>query len=596
MKVTDYVASFLAGQGVTHVFGLTGGAVVHFFDSIERQPGIEAVFMHHEQAAAFAAQAYARIARNLGVCFVTTGPGGTNAITGLAAAWLDSIPCIFISGQARLAHTTRGRKIRQLGTQQLDIVTLVRPLTKYAVMIEDLSQVRFELEKAAHIARSGRPGPVWVDVPLDFQWPSIEPAKLEGFVPESGDASQVTATESEIDRCFDLLRKAQRPLMLVGHGVQLARAEKELQMFVERTGIPVVCSWNASDMVPATCERNLGRPGMFGQRGANLAVQNCDLLLAVGSHLCVPITGTMFPAFAREANVVLVDIDPIELAEPNVHVELPIRADAGAFLRQVLSRDLERVGSREWRKACAAYRGTYNAAPNRESSDSPIDAYVFLDDLSDALREGDTVVVDGGGTINQISFQTFRGKAGQRLMISAGLCSMGSGLPESVGACFAAGRGRTICLCGDGSLQLNIQELQTILQHRLPVKIFILNNDGYLSIRQTQQQFLSSRFEGSAPAGGLTLPDATRIAAAYGIHASRVTSYPELDATLGQVLASDGPELCEIVVSPMQDVAPRQGFRQKPDGTFAARPLEDMAPMLDQDELARVMFVRPWQD
>ncbi len=598
MKLSDYIAGFLAQHGVEHVFGLTGGAVVHLFDSVDRHPEMEPVFTHHEQAAAYAAEAYSRIRNKLGAAFVTTGPGGTNAITGVCAAWLDSIPCIYISGQTRLAHTTRNKPIRQVGSQQLDIVSLVKPITKYAVMIEDPGRIRYELEKAAHIAQTGRPGPVWIDIPLDFQWASIDPDSLPAFQPGLPDAPP-RALPEQIRRCADLIEKAKRPLLLAGMGVRLAHAESEFIQFLEATRIPFLSTWNASDIYPNDSELYIGRPGVFGQRGANLAIQNCDLLLSIGSHLSIPITGTIFKAFAREAKVVMIDVDKAELDCANVHVELAIHSDAKTFLQDIVSLApaLQSNDIAEWRQASAGYRSRYNSIPAQWYEQAQfVNPYVLVDLLSDQLTAEDIVVVDGGGTINQIAFQAFRVKRGQRLIISSGLCAMGSGLPESVGACFAGGKRRTICLCGDGSLQLNIQELQTIVHHKLPVKIFVTNNDGYLSIRHTQAGFLGGNFSGSSKEGGMSLPDVRRVAEAYGVPAIRISCHNELKQGLTAFLGQPGPALCEIMVSRDSQVDPRQGFVERPDGTFAARPLEDMAPFLDRDEFMKNMFIGPWTE
>ncbi len=600
IKTTDYIAQFLAQQGVKHVFGLTGGAVVHFFDSVSKTPGMNVVFNHHEQAAAFAAQAYARVAEGLGACFVTTGPGGTNAITGLCAAWLDSIPCIYISGQARLAHTTQNKPIRQLGTQQLDIIALVAPVTKYAVMITDVKRIRYELEKAVYLAQTGRPGPVWIDVPLDFQWAMIDPDHLPGFDPK--EFKKVVADqqvlEKQIGECVRYLNEAKRPLVLAGHGVRLGHAGEEFRRFIEVFAIPFVTSWNASDLLATDHPLYAGRPGLFGQRGANLAVQNCDLLLALGSHLCIPLTGTMFEAFAREAKIIMVDTDPDELKTRTVRVDLAVECDVKSFLKEITRHTGDQnpptPDHDSWRQQCQRYQTTYNAIPAEWFQQKEyVNPYVFVDALSDALGSEDVIVVDGGGTINQITFQSFKVKEGQRLIISAGLCSMGSGLPESVGACFASGGKRTICLCGDGSMQLNIQELQTIMHHRLPVKIFIFNNEGYLSIRQTQQGFLEGRYIGSSAEGGLSLPDFKKVAQAYGIEALQVTQHGELKEKIQRVLRHSGPVVCEVLVEKNQEVAPRQGFEKLPTGVYRPRPLEDMDPLLDRWEFAENMIVKP---
>ena len=530
MKLTDYVIQFLAEQGIEHVFGVTGGAVVHLFDSADRHPGMRPIFTHHEQSAAMAAEAYARMRNGLGAAFVTTGPGGTNAITGVCAAWLDSIPCVYISGQARLAHTTRGRPLRQLGTQQLDIVPLVAPITKYAAMVDDARLIKYHLQRAAWSARSGRPGPVWIDLPLDLQWASIDPETLPGFDPTAAD-DRPAAAASDVRQCLELLGAARRPIVLAGYGIRLARAEDEFRRLIEALRVPFLSSWNASDLLPTDDELYVGRPGIFGQRGANLAIQNCDLLLSIGSHLCVPITGTMFDAFAREAKTIIVDVDRGELEHRPVRVDLPVQSDAKVFLRELLE---QATGARlpdigPWRKMCFRYKSRYNTVPLEWRDQTEyVNPYVFLDVLSEELDGTDVIVVDGGGTINQITFQALRVKGEQRVIISGGLCAMGSGLPESIGACVGAGGRRTICLSGDGGMQFNIQELQTIVHHALSVKIFVLNNGGYLSIRHTQAGFLESRYVGSSPSGGLSLPDLGKVARAYGVRAERIERHGEL--------------------------------------------------------------------
>ncbi|MFO1450642.1 MAG: thiamine pyrophosphate-binding protein [Opitutaceae bacterium] len=588
MKLTDYIVQFLADRGVSHVFGLTGGAVVHLFESASRSGRLKPIFHHHEQAAAFAAQACARVNGKLGACFVTTGPGVTNALTGLAAAWLDSVPCIYISGQTRLAHTTRGKKIRQLGTQQLDVIPLVQSMTKYAVMVEDAACIRLELEKAVHFATTGRPGPVWIDLPLDLQWSEIDPASQPGYTPPV-EAASVTPTAEQLDQCGDLLVQSRRPLILVGAGVLRAGARSQFMDFIERFELPFVTTWGAVDLAPSRHPLNLGRPGVSGQRGANLAVQNCDLLVVIGSHLNIPVTGTMFGSFAPRAKIVMVDIDSDELEERTIPVHLPIRADARRFLEAMAARvpGAPPFRSPRWQEICERYRELNQPPVN--SGSGAISPYDYVKSLSNLSAEGDLVVVDGGGTNVYVSFQAFALKAGQKMILSTSLCSMGSGLPESIGACFGSGGRRTLCLNGDGSFQLNIQELQTIKHHRLPIKIFISANGGYLSIRQTQKEFLDAHYVGSHEDGGMSLPDYTRVAAAYGLPVLEIRERSQLEQGLREALAIDGPVVCVVHTSPVQEISPRQGFDRRPNGTFAPRPLEDMAPFLDRDTFAELM-------
>jgi len=594
IKVTDAIAEFLYGKGIRHVFAVSGGADLHMLDSFDRHPGITPVFNHHEQAAAFAAQAYARVAEVPGTCVVTTGPGGTNALTGLLGAWLDSIPCIFISGQARLEHLSRNRGIRQRGVQEYDIVSLVAHMTKRATILEDAQDIHRVLADSYKTAVSGRPGPVWIDLPLNLQWAMVDPAPKTQ--PASADSAreQIDACCDDARRVCDLLMNSRRPLILAGYGIRLGNAVNEFKALQSRLGIPCIATWNASDIVPTDRLDFVGRPGVFGQRGANLAMQNCDLLLAVGSHLAIPVTGTQFNTFAREAKVVVVDVDPAEVKATSIKVDVPIIRDAKAFLAAML--EVNKLGGalaiEEWREKCADYKRKYNGITERRPENA-VDPFVFVDRLSNWLNDGEVIVVDGGGTCNQIGFQTLRTKEGQRLVISGALCAMGSGLPESVGAAYASPGKNVICFCGDGSFQFNVQELQTIVHNNLPVKIFVFCNQGYLSIRQTQDGFFGGRYVGSAASGGMSIPDIARVTTAYGINTFAIDTHDDLESVIPRVLEWNGPAVCTLRIPPDSPVEPRIGFAKNPDGTMAAKPLEDMAPFLDRDEFHHAMIVKP---
>lgn len=597
MKLTDYVVDFLAKQGIKYIFGLTGGAVVHLFDSVDHNPKTNPIFNHHEQASALAAEAYSKITNNLGACFVTTGPGGTNAVTGVAAAWLDSIPCIYISGQTRYEHTTNDKPIRQLGSQQLDIIPLVGSITKYAVMVDNPKKIKYYLQKAAYIAKTGRPGPVWIDIPLNFQWIQIEPDELEGFDPSELKEKQLS--EEEIDelvkRSIDMLSVAKRPVILAGYGIRLAHAEAVFKKVIETLNIPFVSTWTASDLLPTNNRSYLGRSGIAGQRGANLAVQNCDLLLSIGSHLSIPLTGTDYKSYARAAKKIVVDIDEVELGFETVKIDLPIWCDARKYLQKLLehTETIKRNDISEWQKKCSKYK-SYNKIPEAwQKQKKYVNPYIFVDVLSDELDSDDVIVIDGGGTVVYISFQAFKVKQGQRLIESSGVGAMGTGLPESIGACFANHKKRTICLCGDGSMQLNIQELETIKHHKLPIKVFIFNNEGYLAIRHTQDGFLDKNYIGSDLKGGMSLPDFQKVSKAYGIKAIRINNHKELFPKIKKALKGPGPVVCEIMISREQQLEPRTGFRKNPDETFSPRPLEDMYPYLDRKEFFENMIVEP---
>lgn len=599
MKLTDYVVKFLQENGVTHVFGLTGGAAVHLFDSADRLSGMRPVFNHHEQAGAMAAEAFAKVRNGLGACFVTTGPGVTNALTGLCIAWQDSVPCVFVSGQTRLEHTAHGKPVRQVGTQHIEVIPLVQSMTKYAVMVPDAESIRYHMEKAVHLARAGRPGPVWIDLPLNLQWMDIEPAQLRGFDPaELPPMPEDPALEEKLSRCLLMLKEAKRPLVLAGYGVRLSQAEDAFRRFLDVYQVPFLTTWGAADLCDTDDPRYVGRPGIAGQRGANLAIQNCDLLLAVGSHLSIPVTGTLFQAFAREAKRIMVDIDQAELDFETVRVDLAVCSDAGRFLEAMVKRadaSYRPADTSAWREKCGRYAG-YNRVPDEWRAQKEfVNQYVFVDELSKRLAPKDVVVVDGGGTNVYISFQALRLKRGQRVIMPTATAPMGSGLPEAIGACFAAGEGRTVCLCGDGSFQLNVQELQTIFHHKLPIKVFVFNNDGYVSIRGTQAEFLDGNFAGSTSKGGMSLPDVCAVAAAYKLPAYRIEDHASLAKALQTILDAPGPAVCEVMVPPDQKVVPTQGFYKLSDGTFRPRPLEDMAPLLDRKEFAENMLVREWK-
>lgn len=594
IKLTDYVANFLAAQGIRYVFGVTGGAVVHLFDSVARHPGMQPVFTHHEQAAAFAAQAYGRAKEGLGAAFFTTGPGGTNAITGLAGAWLDSVPCLYISGQTRKSHTTAGLPLRQVGAQQIDIVRIVTPLTKSAVMLDSPELIRYELERALYIATSGRPGPVWLDIPLDFQWAMISPPRLKGFVPPRHrrvEASMKRRAREGAERVFQMLKYSKRPLVFAGSGIRLSHGVSEFCDLVKRGNLPFLTTWTAIDYATTASPLCLGRPGMLGQRGANMAPSACDFLLTVGSHLAITLTGTRSDAFAPQARKVMVDIDQDELDHSHVKQDLKVCCDAREFLFQLLAL-VKKHGykaSKDWLRHCQEFKRLNGIESRPPQGGRFVDPYELVSSLSKALAPTDSVVVDGGGTIDQVFYQAFDAKVGQRVVISAALCAMGSGFPEGVGVALARPRGRTVVLCGDGSFQFNVHELQTIKNLGLKVKIFILSNQGYLSIRHTQGGFLQKRYYGSGFNGGLSLPDCKKVAAAYGIPSIKVAGKGNLKQAIRSVLDSDGPMLCEVMVDPEMQVVPKAGFEQLADGTFASKPLDDMYPYLAADEMKKLI-------
>jgi len=603
VKVSDLVIDELVKNGVDTIFGVTGGAVVHLFDSAQKHPDMTPVFLNHEQAASFAVEAYAKYKKGLGAGIFTTGPGATNALTGLAAAWLDSIPCIFLSGQVREDQTIKGRKLRQVGTQEIDIISMVKSITKYAVTVYNITEVRYHIQKAIFLSTRGRAGPVWIDIPVNFSWTSLEESNLSIFSAEKEFPNSNTpqlGQNNKYSTLLDSLMSAERPIILVGNGVRLSNAERQVLSFIEQTKIPFLTTWNICDFTQSNHPLNIGRPGIAGQRGANLAIQNCDFLLCLGSHLNSSITGTLHKAFAREAKIAVINIDKDELDNISVHVEYKIQADIKAFLSELSfslkNTDKTSKGQHKWLDLCKKYQAQNFIALDYKDQIKWVNSYYFKHLISSLSKEGDSFVIDGGGTVVYSAFQSCQLKAQQRLILSTGLCSMGSGLGEAIGVAFA-NPGYTVYLfCGDGSFPFNMQELAVIKKHNLPIKIFVFNNQGYVSIRTTQADFLEGNYVGSSPQSGLCLPNIKKVASAFGLVYCSLNNHTGLESDLVNIIKNSGPIICEIFVSPEQEIVPRQGFIKNTDGTFRPKPLEDMYPYLERDlykELAIITNFEP---
>jgi acetolactate synthase-1/2/3 large subunit len=596
VKISDYIASTVADLGVRHVFGVCGGGAMHLVDSFGGSDRLEYVATHHEQAAAMAAEGYARISGVPGATLVTSGPGGTNAITGVYGAWVDSIPAIFISGQVTRDTLIGDTGLRQFGIQEGNIIDVVRPITKYAVTITDPDTIRYHVEKACHLATTGRPGPVWIDVPLDVQNKLVNPEELCGYTPEEpSQPCTEYVLNGLVGQCVEMLSQAKRPVLIFGYGVRLAGAEDSLRELVQRLQIPCVSSWTASDIIPTADENYVGRSGIMGDRAGNFAVQNADLVLIVGSRMSIPQVGYNYKLFARAAKKIMVDIDEVELKKPSLRPDLPICVDAGQFLETLLARvegDGLVLAVDGWRTRCRQWKAKYPVClPEYRDNRDKVNSFHFVDQLSERLGS-DAVVVTDMGTSFTCTMQTFRTKAGQRLFTSSGFSSMGFGLPGAIGACFAQGRRKTILLTGDGGLQMNIQELQTVVHNKLPLIIFVLNNEGYLTIKLMQQNHFG-RYIGSDPSSGLTCPDIVKLAAAYGIEAERIADQDVLERRLDAVLAHEGPYICEIMMPPEQPLIPRVSSLKLPDGRIVSKPMEDLYPFLDREEFRENMIVEP---
>lgn len=596
IKVSDYVFNRLSEMGVKHVFLISGGANMHLTDSVGKNKDIKYICPLHEQGVAMAVEGYARIRNDIAVGLVTSGPSATNAITGVAGAWIDSTPCLFISGQVNLEDTIRNKPLRQLGLQEVDIISLVKPITKYAVMIEDPNSIRYHLEKALFLAKYRRPGPVWIDIPLDMQGAIIDEKKLKKFDPKEIEAKVVhDLLRKKVSEVIDLLKAHKRPVILAGNGIRLAHAEKEFDELVSVLKAPVLTTWGGADLIPEEHDLYIGRPGLFGQRPANFAIQNSDLLLCIGTRLSIPQTGYNHKAFARMAKVIMVDICEEELKKERIHVELSINYDAKLFIKEMNAQlsgdrpsdvDAWIAKCREWKSMFPVVLREFLEKP------SPVDSYVFVDALSDELDTNDIIVTDMGTSFT-CTFQAFKVKKGQRFFTSSGLASMGFGLPGSIGACFASDKKRTICISGDGGLQMNIQELQLLIYHNLPIKLFVLNNQGYLAVKKHQDSNFKGHYVGAGYSSGVSFPDIIKVAKAYGFKVERITSNDELRLKIRSVLNTEGPVVCEVVMSDDQVLAPRLASRLKKDGTMEQTPLEEMFPFLEREEFIRNMIIPP---
>ncbi len=597
IKLSDYVARFVRDQGVEHVFLLPGGGNMHLADSLGKCPGLQFVCNLHEQACAMGAVAYGDLRNDLGACVVTSGPGGTNAVTGVALAWVESVSTLFVSGQAKRSDLLLGRGVRSMGQQEVDIGSIVRPITKYAVTVLEPADIRYHLEKAVYLARIGRRGPVWLDIPLDVQTALVDEAALRPFDPdELAVPSHSGSLATQVSETIALINRSQRPVILAGYGIRSAGAEKEFLELIEGLDIPLLTTWKTIDLVPEEHRLFAGRPGAVGQRGANFTQQNCDCLLAVGARLDLPQTAFNHANFARAARKIVVDVDPCEIGKLQMDIALPVVADAGDFLRELLRHkaSLKAADRSAWLDRCKQWQRRYPSVTQEHWNRSDVvDQYALVDVLSDELSPTDVIVPGSSGPTSDIFLQAFRVKAGQRIRNFPGLGAMGTGLPGSIGACLASGRQRTICPNGDGGFQLNIQELETVRRLGLPIKFFVLNNGGYASIMAMQQNYFQGRYVASEPSSGLTLPDVCKVAEAYGLPTARIARHDELRDQVRQVLRSPGPVVCEVVCSPEQVIAPRATSSVGPDGRIVSRPMEDLWPLLDREEFLANMIVPP---
>ena len=595
MRVADYIFKFLADRGVKHTFLVTGGGAMHLNDALRCEARITPVCNLHEQGCSIGAEGYARVSGTPGVVCVTSGPGGTNALTGVAGAWLDSIPMVVLSGQVKtstLISSCPELNLRQLGDQELNIVDVVRPITKYAVCVTDASTIRTHLEKAWFLCQNGRPGPVWLDVPLDVQATVIEENDLRSdFIPENADP----VADSTISDVFERLNQASRPVIIAGNGVRLAGAQELLKQFAEKNNIPVLTAISGTDLLPTDHPLNSGRPGILGARAANFILQNCDCLLVLGSRMGLRTIGYNYGAIAREAYRLMVDIDAGELAKPTFRVDQAIRGDLRDFLKKML--DCPEIPAKEeFLDYCNLVRKAFPVIqPSHRERTDFVSSYVLPETVSLAAS-GDTVFVTGNGTAYTSTFQSIPLRENMRLIANVGCASMGWGLPAAIGAALADASRPVVLFTGDGSIQMNIQELQTMKNLCLNIKCFVYNNNGYLSIKLTQRSFFNGNFIGSTPESGVILPDMEKIAAAYDIPFYRLKNNQEAIEKMPEIINVPGCAIIEVMTDPLEELGPKAASRKLEDGSMVSAPLEDLAPFLDREEFNKWMIVKPVED
>ncbi len=604
-RLADYVADFLVNKGIKDCFMVVGGGAMHLNDALGHKDGLHCVYSHHEQASAIAAEAYARINNKMAALCVTTGPGGTNAITGVVGGWLDSVPMFVLSGQVRYDTTARymsqftdGLPLRAVGDQEFDITKSVESMCKYAVMLEEPTEIRYVLEKAYHLATTGRRGPVWIDIPVNYQGCYIETDELRGYdEAEDEQKMPVPVSEEDVLTVIEKIKKAERPVLYAGNGIRLSEGYEEFRKAVDKLGIPVVTCWDSIDAIEDENPLYVGRGGIMGDRPGNFAVQNADLVLAVGNRLSIRQVGYSWKTWAREAYVIDVDVDPAELKKTTIHVDMPICADAKDFfakLNEKLEGEEVVFNNNFWITKCQEWKKNYPVTQEKhwKEDGTYANVYAFIKYLSSRLPDGNLTVVSNGSAC-VVGSHNYVIKKDARFIINSAIASMGYGLPAAIGACYANDCKTTICIEGDGSIMMNLQELQTVLTNKLPVKIFLINNGGYHSIRQTQNNLFSNHCKvGIGPeSGDLSFPDFCKLAEAFGYPYLEAHSNAEMKEAVDKALATEGAVFCEVFVSPEQNFEPKSATKRLEDGTLVSPPLEDLAPFLPKDELKKIMII-----
>jgi acetolactate synthase I/II/III large subunit len=581
-RVADYIADFIEKIGVKNVFLLPGGGAMHLVDAVGKNSQIEVVACLHEQAAAISAEAYSRISENIGVAMVTTGPGATNAITAVAGAWIESVPLMIISGQCKRSDMLRDSPLRQKGVQEVDIVKMVKSITKYSKIVENPLEIRSVLEEAYHIAKDGRAGPVWIDVPLDVQGAPVTLQELPAWINNNISNTLTEVPNNQIKDIQNLISNAERPLILAGHGIRLANASESFKIWVEELGVPVVSTWNALDLLPFDHPLYVGRPGVVALRGPNFAVQNCDLLISIGCRLDNIITAYNSIGFAREAKKVVVDVDSNEIDKLEMDIEISVVSDAGKFIDSIKNIKINTSPNlKAWQATCNDWKTRYGVNEGKPfPSQGQISHYHLANSLSNNIPEETLISTGSSGLAVEAFYTVFKNKHGQRVFLTSGLGAMGYGLPSAIGACFANNKKPMVAIESDGSLQLNIQELATIKAFELPIVLVVMNNDGYASIRNTQRNYFEERYVGTGPESGLVLPDLEKLSLTYDIMFEKVTDASELDVILKKCMGLNQPVIIDVQLVKNEVLLPKVSALPQKDGSIYSMPLEDMTPLL----------------
>lgn len=599
IKLSDYVAFYLVDRGISHCFTVTGGGAMYLNDAFGHKEGLTCIYNHHEQASAIAAEAYARVNNELALVCVTTGPGGTNALTGVVGAYLDSIPMLVISGQVRYDTTARYQNqftkchpLRSVGDQEFDITPAVKTMTKYAVMLEDPNQIKYVLKKALYLATHGRPGPCWIDIPVNFQSAIIETDDLVDY-DESEDEVIYEVKDQNIDEVISLLKEAKRPVLYVGNGVRIAGAVQAFKELLKKIDIPVCTYWEGIDLIETDHPLYVGRAGNMGDRPGNFAVQNADLILAIGNRLSIRNVSYRYETWAREAKVIMVDIDEAELLKKTVHVDMPIHTDAKLFIERLNERIKTPIDNHsDWLKQCALWKEKYPVVLSKHYEDSVANVYACYDMFSRKLPKG-SMTISSNGSCCVMGHQSWFIKEDDRFLMNNAIASMGYGLPAAIGACVANDRKQVICLEGDGSIMMNLQELQTIVTNNLPIKILLINNNGYHSIRQTQTNVFPTHTKvGIGPeSNDLSFPDYRKLSRAFGIPYYYAHTNDEFKRRIARFLKVPCFALFELFVSPTQNFEPKNSAKVLPNGQIYSPPLEDLEPFLPKEELEENMYI-----